>query len=91
MCHAYQELFIELKGRNITGFSDAVIYSYVLTYQMYLNSMEEQIFEYCVDARLLGDPINYCNRTIVGNLNLTLWTQPNKIKACQEGAELVKA
>ena len=78
MCHAYKELFIELRDRNVTGFEEAAIYSYVLTYQMYLNSMEELIFERCVDSKLLEDPSKYCNRTIVDNLNLTLWTQDNK-------------
>jgi len=74
MCHAFKELFIELRDRNVGDFTEAAIYSYVLTYQMYLNSMEEIVFERCVDSKLIENPSNYCNRTIVNNLNLTLWT-----------------
>ncbi len=86
ICHAYKGLFGELHRRNITDFKDASIYSYVMIYQLYLNSMEEQIFSECVDQRLMQNPVRYCNRTILANLNVTLWNEGNKKKACEEGA-----
>jgi hypothetical protein len=51
--------------------------------------MEELIFEKCVDSKLLDNPLVYCNKTIIGNLNLTLWTASHKIKACNEGGDLI--
>jgi hypothetical protein len=56
---------------------------------MYLNSQEELIFEKCVDSKLLDNPLTYCNNTIINNLNLTLWTPSNKLKACDEGADVI--
>jgi len=52
--------------------------------------MEELIFEKCVDSKLLDNPLVYCNKTIIGNLNLTLWTASHKIKACNEGGDLIQ-
>jgi hypothetical protein len=48
--------------------------------------MEEKIFERCVDSKFYEDPVKYCSKSIVGNLNLTLWGQNQKDKACEEGA-----
>lgn len=90
MCHAYKELFIELKDRGVTAFADAAIYSYVLTYQMYLNSMEEVVFEQCVDSRLLESPEKYCKKQIAKRLNLSLWTSDSQQKACVEAKDIIK-
>lgn len=57
---------------------------------MYMNSMEEIIFEKCVDSRLLEDPAAYCSRTIVPTLDFTLWTKDNKDKGCIEAGDVVK-
>ena len=64
-------------------------YSYVYIYELYLNSMEERIFERCVDSKLLQDPETYCNRFIVSNLNLTLYTDSTKTKNCKDSAQAV--
>ncbi|CDW78257.1 UNKNOWN [Stylonychia lemnae] len=86
MCQGFKELFQQLKLRNITSNLEIGIYAYVLNYHMYLNSMEEKIFERCVDSKFFEDPTKYCSKSIVGNLNLTLWGQTQKDKACEEGA-----
>ena len=57
---------------------------------MYLNAMEEGIFEHCVDSKLLEDSSKYCQRSIVGNLNLTLWGQSQKDKVCVEGGKAMQ-
>jgi hypothetical protein len=90
MCHALKELYSELKVRKVTEFENAAIYTYVLIYQMYLNSMEELVFEKCVDSRLLDDPTSYCTRVIVPSLDFTLWTSDNKDKGCTEAGSLVQ-
>ena len=75
-----------MNHRGLTSNLELGTYAYVLTYHMYLNSMEERIFEKCVDSKLYDDPVKYCSRGIVQNLNLTLWGQSAKDKACEEGA-----
>lgn len=90
MCQAYNDLFLELSNRNITIFDDQVIYAYTLVYQMYLNAQEEQIFEKCVDSKMLSDTVNYCETTIVGSLNLTLWTTSNEDTACGDAAVIIE-
>ena len=86
MCHGIKEIYSELKTRNILDFTNAAIYTYVLIYQMDLNAMEESIFERCVDSRMLEDPFPYCQRSIVNNLNATLWSASTSQRACEEGA-----
>eukprot|EP00347_Sterkiella_histriomuscorum_P023738 403333557 len=86
MCQGFRDLYSQLNQRGLNSSLDLGTYAYVLVYHMYLNSMEERIFEKCVDSKLQEDPLKYCTRSIVSNLNLTLWSQGSKDKACSEGA-----
>ena len=86
MCVAIREVMNELKKRNMLEFSNAAIYTYVLTYQMSLNAIEESIFEKCVDSRMLEEPLDYCKRGIVRYFNSTLWSEQAQQRSCEEGA-----
>lgn len=50
-------MFGELhKVQNPTSQNDAVAYSYVLTYQMYLDEMKLDVYNDCIDDELLQNP-----------------------------------
>lgn len=79
-----------MRRKSLTTLADYVIYSYTLTYQMYLNAQEEAIFEKCIDSRMISDPADYCLRTVAPTINLTLWTDSNEYSACKDGAQVIQ-
>ena len=90
ICEAISELYEKVKEKGVMDTQDVSIYSYVLIYQIFLNSMEEKVFETCVDSRILDEPAEYCKRKLMPNLNLVLWTNDKKEKTCDEAKEILE-
>jgi hypothetical protein len=65
-----------------------VIYTYVLLYQLQLNTLEEQLFDKCVDSMIAENPDGYCKQSIIPALsNMRLWKEDTKQQACKEGGD----
>jgi len=64
---------------------DAVAYSYVLTYQIYLDEMKLDVYDQCIDDELTESPAEYCGETLTGYIELALWNDANEFTACSEG------
>jgi hypothetical protein len=82
MCEAFHELFQQLDYKEIDSFEDSVIYSYVLVYQMYLNSQQEQSYAKCIDSHLEFQSQSYCETSLASNFNFTLWVEESPQKEC---------
>lgn len=65
LCEAFRELFTALKGQGYQSIEKATIYTYVLIFQMHMNSLEEQVFDRCVDKSLLDQTDAYCSSNLV--------------------------
>jgi hypothetical protein len=48
---------------------------------MYLNAIEEDVFEMCVDSKMIEAPSTYCN-SLLNSLELNLWTAATRKEAC---------
>lgn len=86
MCIAYQDMFGELhKVQYPTSQNDAVAYSYVLTYQMYLDEMKLDVYNGCIDDELLQQPTQYCDQVLSAEIEFALWNDVNEQSSCAEG------
>lgn len=81
-CDAFKELFMQLELMAISSYEDKVIYSYVMIYQLYINSMEETVFSKCIDSELAFDPVSYCTKNIVDESNFTIWSNDTSTQYC---------
>lgn len=68
LCEAFRQLFDSLKEQGYSSIEKATIYTYVLIFQMHMNSLEEALFDRCVDSSLFNSPDAYCSSSLVPSL-----------------------
>ena len=90
VCVSFAELFQELHKKNKLKATQVQVYAYVLVYEMYLNAMEQVTFQRCSDKDIIAHSKVYCRTHLVSHLNVTLWNNDNKLKACRDSLTYMK-
>ncbi|CDW88021.1 UNKNOWN [Stylonychia lemnae] len=81
-CKSYEDLYYQIRQKDITHLDKSVQYSLLLTLELDFNSREERLFNDCIDSVVKQDPKRYCSDDIVSMTPFDIWTKDKIDNMC---------